>query len=163
MFKPISIRRLSISLMASTCLSAPAFAQAQEADATAVEEVIVTGQREAQRAAIAVKRETFGIWDVVSADDIGKLPDHNTAAALRRIPGISVMEDQGEPRFPVVRGLRLTYNRTTVDGAIVASVDESGRTVPLDTVPSVMAGRLEVIKTVTPENDGNAIGGVINV
>ena len=73
------------------------------------------------------------------------------------------MEDQGEPRFPVVRGLRSTYNRTTVDGAIVASVDEGGRTVPMDIVPSVMAGRLSVIKTVTPGNDGNAIGGVIDI
>lgn len=163
MFKPITMRRLSAGLMAGSCLSTPLFAQAQDADATAVEEVVVTGQREAQRAAIAVKREAFAVSDVVSADDIGKLPDHNTAAALRRIPGVSVMEDQGEPRFPVIRGLRSTYNRTTIDGALVASVDESGRTVPMDIVPSVMAGRLEVIKTVTPENDGNAIGGVINV
>ncbi len=138
-------------------------ARAADAEANQVEELVVTGQREAQRAAIAVKREAFVVADVVSADDIGKLPDHNTAAALRRIPGISVMEDQGEPRFPTIRGLRSTYNRTTVDGAMVGSVDESGRTVPLDIVPSVMAGRLEVIKTVTPENDGNAIGGVINV
>lgn len=152
-------------LLASTALTAPAFAQVDDAGAgdAAVEEFIVTGQREAQRAAIAVKREAFVVADVVSADDIGKLPDHNTAAALRRIPGISVMEDQGEPRFPVIRGLRSTYNRTTIDGALVASVDESGRTVPMDIVPSVMAGRLEVIKTVTPEHDGNAIGGVINV
>ena len=147
-------------LLASSALCAPAFALAQEGT---VEEIVITGQREAQRAAIAVKRQEFVVADVVSADDIGKLPDHNTAAALRRIPGISVMEDQGEPRFPVVRGLRSTYNRTTVDGALVASVDESGRTVPMDIVPSVMAGRLEVIKTVTPENDGNAIGGVINI
>lgn len=147
-------------LLAGTALSTPAFAND---DAAAVEEIVVTGQREAQRAAIEVKRESFVVADVVSADDIGKLPDHNTAAALRRIPGISVMEDQGEPRFPVIRGLRSTYNRTTIDGALVASVDESGRTVPMDIVPSVMAGRLEVIKTVTPENDGNAIGGVINV
>jgi TonB-dependent receptor len=154
-------RGLFIGLLATSALCAPVAALAQEA--TAVEEVVITGQREAQRAAIAVKREAFVVSDVVSADDIGKLPDHNTAAALRRIPGISVMEDQGEPRFPVIRGLRSTYNRTTIDGALVASVDESGRTVPMDIVPSVMAGRLEVIKTVTPENDGNAIGGVINV
>lgn len=153
-FKP----GLLAGLLCATALSAPGFVHAQE-----VEEIVVTGQREAQRVAIETKRETFTVSDVVSADDIGKMPDHNTAAALRRIPGISVMEDQGEPRFPVVRGLRSTYNRTTVDGAIVSSVDESGRTVPLDIVPSVMVGKLEVIKTVTPENDGNAIGGVINV
>ena len=150
-------------LLATTAFSTPALAADLAADDGAVDEIVVTGQREAQRAAIAVKREKFVVADVVSADDIGKLPDHNTAAALRRIPGISVMEDQGEPRFPVIRGLRSTYNRTTIDGALVASVDENGRTVPMDIVPSVMAGRLEVIKTVTPENDGNAIGGVINV
>jgi TonB-dependent receptor len=150
---------LVAGLLASSALCAPAFAD----EAADVEELVVTGQREAQRAAIAVKRAEFVVADVVAADDIGKMPDHNTAAALRRIPGLSVMEDQGEPRFPVVRGLRSTYNRTTVDGAIVGSVDESGRTVPLDIVPSVMVGRLEVVKTVTPASDGNAIGGTIDV
>ena len=115
-------------LLATTALSGHAMADELAADDGAVDEIVVTGAREAQRAAIAVKRETFVVADVVSADDIGKLPDHNTAAALRRIPGISVMEDQGEPRFPVIRGLRSTYNRTTIDGALVASVDESGRT-----------------------------------
>jgi TonB-dependent receptor len=157
-----SSKTLFAALLATSALCAPLAAFAQDAS-TDVDEIVITGQREAQRAAIAVKREEFVVADIVSADDIGKLPDHNTAAALRRIPGISVMEDQGEPRFPVIRGLRSTYNRTTIDGAIVASVDETGRTVPLDIVPSVMAGRLSVIKTVTPENDGNAIGGVINV
>ena len=166
----IILRRagFAVVLLASSALSTTAFAQvvatapAQDEEAT-VDEIVVTGQREAQRQAIAVKRQSFVVEDVVSADDIGKLPDHNTAAALRRIPGVSVQEDQGEPRFPVLRGLTSTYNRTTVDGAIVASVDENGRNIPLDIVPSVVAGRLEVIKTVTPENDGNAIGGVINV
>jgi TonB-dependent receptor len=170
MSNPNAIRCFVASLLATSALVAPTLALAQPSgeagaasEAADVDEIVVTGQREAQRAAIAVKREEFVVADVVSADDIGKLPDHNTAAALRRIPGISVMEDQGEPRFPVIRGLRSTYNRTTVDGALLASVDETGRTVPMDIVPSVMAGRLEVIKTVTPENDGNAIGGVINV
>ena len=150
------LRPLAAILLATTAIAAPAFAQE-------VEEVVVTGQREAQRAAIEVKREALVVSDVVSADDIGKLPDHNTAAALRRIPGVSIMEDQGEPRFPTLRGLTSTYNRTTIDGAVVASVDQNARTVPLDIVPSVMAGRIEVIKTVTPDTDANAVGGVINV
>ena len=155
---------LLFTATALTPLVLPTVVLAQEAaQADEVEEIVVTGQREAQRAAIAVKRAEFEVMDVVSADDIGKLPDHNTAGALRRIPGISIMEDQGEPRWPILRGLGSTYNRTTIDGAVVGSVDASARTVPLDIVPSVMAGRLEVIKTVTPENDGNAIGGVINV
>lgn len=163
--------RGALALLMSGACHAPALAQqATSPDAAPGEgrdlpaqDIVVTGQREAQRAARAAKRDAFVVSDVISSDDIGKLPDHNTAAALRRIPGVSVQEDQGEPRFPVLRGLSSTYNRTTVDGAIVSGVDESGRTVPLDIVPSVMAGRVEVIKTVTPENDANAVGGIINI
>lgn len=159
------------SLSCGVVVIAPAYAQdaagrdvasgEQPADATG--DIVVTGQRRAQKESIATKRDSFAVVDAISSDDIGKLPDHNTAAALRRIPGVSVQEDQGEPRFPVLRGLRSTYNRTTVDGAIVAGVDEDGRTVPLDIIPSVMVGKVEVIKTVTPENDANAIGGIINI
>lgn len=166
--------KLCAILGTSALALSPAFASAAEpaadaattaavADAAAEPEIIVSGQREAQKESIEAKRQSFTVMDAISSDDIGKLPDHNSAAALRRIPGVSVQEDQGEPRFPVLRGLQSTYNRTTVDGAIVASVDDNGRTVPMDIIPSVMVGRLEVIKTVTPADDANAIGGVINV
>lgn len=163
---PFSRFAILLSGCALCGIAAPALAAEVEADAAAAdagEAIVVTGQRQAQQDAILTKRESFAVVDAISSDDIGKLPDHNSAAALRRIPGVSVQEDQGEPRFPVLRGLQSTYNRTTVDGAIVASVDENGRTVPMDIIPSVMVGRLEVIKTVTPENDANAIGGIINV
>ncbi|MCW2351501.1 TonB-dependent receptor [Sphingobium sp. B12D2B] len=167
--KPLYPTFRAALLCSAILLATPAFAQSApvpEAESEAGADgdtIVVTGQRRAQYEATAEKREAFAVMDAISADDIGKLPDHNTAAALRRIPGLSVQEDQGEPRFPVLRGLQSTYNRTTVDGALVAGVDSGGRTVPLDIVPSVMAGRIEVIKTVTPENDANAVGGIINI
>jgi TonB-dependent receptor len=151
---------LGVSSSVLALLGTPALAQ-EPADQ--LDEIVVTGQARAVQEAIAAKRETFQISDGVSSDDIGRLPDHNTAAALRRIPGVSVQEDQGEPRFPVLRGLPSTYNRTTIDGAVVASVGNGDRTVPLDIVPSTLARRLEVVKTVTPESDANAIGGTINI
>ena len=150
-------------LAAQTAAAPAAPAQDIAEQVTEDDDVVVTGQRRAQKESIATKRESFAVVDAISSDDIGKLPDHNTAAALRRIPGVSVQEDQSEPRFPVLRGLSSTYNRTTVDGAIVSAVDEGGRTVPLDIVPSVMAARIEVIKTIQPENDANAVGGIINI
>ena len=153
-------RRVALSLLYTVVASVVSLPAAAQED---VEEVVVTGQRRAQRAAIEVKREAAQVVDAVSSDDIGKLPDHNTAAALRRIPGVSVMEDQSEPRVPVVRGLSSTYNRTTVDGAIIGAIEGDSRVVPLDIVPSVMVGRAEVIKTVLPEQDANAIGGIINI
>ena len=167
-----SLPNFRVALLCSAVLFAtPSLAQSEpspaplpEAEAGADgDAIVVTGQRRAQYEATAEKRDAFIVMDAISSDDIGKLPDHNTAAALRRIPGLSVQEDQGEPRFPVLRGLQSTYNRTTVDGALVSGVDSTGRTVPLDIIPSVMAARIEVIKTVTPENDANAIGGIINI
>ncbi|WP_165799500.1 TonB-dependent receptor [Sphingomonas oleivorans] len=125
--------------------------------------IVVTGDRLSQALSIQTKRDAFTVTDAISSDDIGKLPDHNSAAALRRIPGVSTQEDQGEPRFPVLRGLSSTYNRTSINGSIVASVDNSARTVPLDIVPSTLASKLEVIKTITPDLDPNAIGGTINI
>ena len=151
---------LSASVCSIAVLHGAAPAGAQNLD---VEEIKVTGQRLATLRAIEAKRNTDGILDAISADDIGRIPDLNTAAALRRIPGISVQNDQGEPRFPVVRGLNNTYNRTTIDGALVASPERGDRTVPLDVVPASLVGRVEAVKTVTPDMDPNAIGGTINL
>ncbi len=139
----------------------------EDGDATASndgEDIVVTGFRKGEVEAVRAKRENFIVSDLIVSDDIGRLPDQNTAAALRRIPGISVQNDQNEPRFPSIRGLPPTYNRTQINGAIVATGDNGGsRTVPLDTVPANFAQRLEVYKTVTPEMDPNAVGGIINI
>ena len=159
-----------VSMLAFEPLSAQAFQSrnsvedSAEDEAGAEDEIVVTGFRKGEVEAVRAKRENFIVSDLIVSDDIGRLPDQNTAAALRRIPGISVQNDQNEPRFPSIRGLPPTYNRTQVNGAMVATGDNGGsRTVPLDTVPANFAQRLEVFKTVTPEMDPNAIGGIINI
>lgn len=163
---------ISVSVLACEPLSAQVTRDRQagaddatgSADAADAEEILVTGFRKGEVEAVRAKRENFVVSDAIVSDDIGRLPDQNTAAALRRIPGISVQEDQNEPRFPSIRGLPPTYNRTQINGAIVATGDNGGsRTVPLDTVPANFAQRLEVFKTITPEMDPNAIGGIINI
>ncbi len=161
--------KISLALSGASALallSFPAAALAQMADQTAAasDEITVTGFRKSEKESVEAKRSAFIVSDVIVSDDIGRLPDQNTAAALRRIPGVSVQNDQNEPRFPSIRGLPPTYNRTQVNGAIVATGDNGGsRTVPLDTVPSTFAQRLEVYKTITPEMDPNAVGGTINI
>lgn len=156
-------------LWASTLALVPSGAFAMPGDeedsaAPASEDIVVTGFRKSELESVQAKRDAFIVSDVIVSDDIGRLPDQNTAAALRRIPGVSVQEDQNESRFPSIRGLPPTYNRTQINGAIVATGDNGGsRTVPLDTVPSTFAQRLEVFKTITPEMDPNAVGGIINI
>jgi len=151
------------------CVSMPVAAHAAEVQAVAAAagdetEIVATGFRKGELEAVLAKKDAFIVSDLIVSDDIGRLPDQNTAAALRRIPGVSVQNDQNEPRFPSIRGLPPTYNRTQINGAIVATGDNGGsRTVPLDTVPANFAQRLEVFKTITPEMDPNAIGGIINI
>ncbi|RKR03694.1 TonB-dependent receptor [Maricaulis maris] len=149
-------------LIGSAVLAAPAVAQ----DQAASEDVVtVYGQALSIQRAIEAKREADGILDAVAQDDIGRLPDLNIAQAIVRVPGVAVQNDQGESRFPIIRGLNATYNRTTIDGGIVASPERGGsaRAVPLDLIPASLVGSIEVRKSVTPDLDHNAIGGTINL
>lgn len=125
-------------------------------------EIIVTGARLQNQKAISTKRDSVRILDAVASDEIGSLPDDNAGEALQRIPGISIQTDQAEARFAAVRALNPNLNFTTVDGNIIASPDRGGRQIFLDVLPSSLAKRIEVVKSFTPDLDGEAIGGHIN-
>lgn len=125
--------------------------------------ILVTGARASRLLAIERKRALPVIADVVSSDQIGKLPDYNTAEALQRLPGVSVEIDQGEPRYVVIRGVDPNLNQVTVDGNLVGIPEAEGRRVALDTIPSDLVAAIEVIKAVTPDYDANAVGGSINI
>ncbi len=155
----------TILLAGATCAAtSPVYAQdGNMSDEAQNDQIIVTGQALAQTRAIEAKREDKRIVDVASQDDIGRLPDLNTAAVLRRLPGVSIQNDQGEARFPVIRGLPSTYNRVTVDGAILASPERGDRTVPLDIISASLLRQLDVVKTPTAAMDPNAIGGTIDI
>jgi TonB-dependent receptor len=157
---------LSTSIFALSLTAQSAFAQStSNSDTETEDEIVVYGQALSQARAIQVKRNSDTIVDAVSQDDIGRLPDLNTAQALVRVPGVAVQNDQGEARFPILRGLNATYNRTTIDGSIVASPERGGlgRAVPLDLIPASLVSRIEVRKSISPELDHNAIGGTINL
>ena len=126
-------------------------------------DIVVTGSRASRVLAIERKRALPTIADVVSSDGIGKLPDYNTAEALQRLPGVSVEIDQSEPRYVVVRGIDPNLNQVTIDGNLVGIPEAEGRRVALDTIPSDLVAAIEVVKAVTPDYDGNAIGGSINI
>lgn len=126
------------------------------------EDVVVTGFRLAQLTAIQAKRSATAIKDLVTADDAGKLPDQNAAEALQRLPGISIAIDQGEGRYVAIRGIDPALNNVTIDGQTIGAPEDTRR-VALDTIPTELLTRLEVLKAVTPDLDGNAIGGSVNL
>ena len=85
------IKRTKLAAAISTALSvsiaaSPAVAQ----QSGPVEEVVVTGIRGSLTAALDQKRESTGVMDAISAEDIGKFPDTNLAESLQRITGVSI-------------------------------------------------------------------------
>lgn len=128
-----------------------------------VEEVTVTGYRLAQITALQDKKESKTIKESVTADDAGKLPDQNAGETLARVVGVAVTTDQGEGRYVTIRGIDAALSNVTIDGQIIGSPEGDTRRVALDTVPANILSKLEVVKAATPDLDGNAIGGTINL
>lgn len=128
-----------------------------------LEEVVVTGAFYGQRKAMQMQKESMGVTNVVSADQVGKFPDANIGDALKRINGVNVQYDQGEARFGQVRGTSADLTSVTVNGNRVPSAEGDTRNVQLDLIPSDMIQTIELNKVVTSDMDGDAIGGEINL
>ena len=128
-----------------------------------LQEIVVGGAFQGQRRAINAQKNNLGITNVVSADQVGKFPDSNIGAALKRINGINVQYDQGEARFGQVRGTSADLSSVTINGNRRPSAEGDTRNVQLDLIPADMIQTIEVNKVVTSDMDGDAIGGSINL
>ena len=128
-----------------------------------LQEVQVKGAFQGQKKAINIQKNNLGITNIVSADQVGKFPDSNIGDALKRISGINVQYDQGEARFGQVRGTSADLSSVTINGNRVPSAEGDTRNVQLDLIPADMIQTIEVSKVVTPDMDGDAIGGSINL
>ncbi|XOV82730.1 MAG: TonB-dependent receptor [bacterium] len=127
------------------------------------EEMVVVGQRASQASALARQRNSDAIASFLTRDAIGQFPDQNVSEAVRRLPGVSVQNDQGEGRFIVLRGLDPNLNSASLNGVRVTSPESDIRAVALDVVPAELVESIEVQKSLLPEMDGDAIGGAIDI
>ncbi len=128
-----------------------------------MDEVVVYGVFSGQQRAINQQKVNGNITNVVSSDQIGKFPDSNIGDALKRISGINVQYDQGEARFGQVRGTPAEFSSVTINGSRIPSAEGDIRNVQLDLIPADMIQMIEVNKTLLPDQDGDAIGGSINL
>ena len=126
------------------------------------EEVVVTAQAEGQGAAINQQIQSAQLVNVVSAARLQELPDANAAEAIGRLPGVSIQRDAGEAQNVVIRGLSPKYNNVTVNGIQLPSTSFETRATDLSSIaPELLAG-VEVYKSLTPDQEADAIGGSVN-
>lgn len=127
-------------------------------------EVVIMGDRlRGQAKALNVQKNNPNITNIVSADQIGRFPDANIGDAVKRIPGITMQNDQGEARNIIIRGLAPELNSVTLNGDRIPSAEGDNRRVQMDLIPSDMIQTIEVNKTLTPDMDADAIGGSVNL
>jgi iron complex outermembrane recepter protein len=142
-------------------------AQATSADQASkpgdLQEVVVTGIRYSMEQSIAQKRAATNVTEVVTAEDIGKMPDKNIADALQRLPGVNISSMSGseggfdEADRVSCRGTNPSLAQTTIDGHMVASgdwfvLDQSttvGRSVSYTLLPAELVK--EVVVNMSPE------------
>ncbi len=126
--------------------------------------VKASSDKESDESARKTEKNSEFIQNIVSAKTILLLPDITTAGVLQRVSGVSLERTStGDARYAIIRGMDQRYNYTLVNGIKIPSPDNKYRYVPMDMFPSDLLERLEVVKSLTPAMEGDAIGGVMNL
>ncbi|WP_277631903.1 TonB-dependent receptor [Avrilella dinanensis] len=129
-----------------------------------LEELVIVGDfLRGQAKALNQQKNNSNITNIISSDQVGRFPDANVGDALKRVPGITMQNDQGEARNIIIRGLSPELNSVTLNGDRIPSAEGDNRNVQMDLIPSDMISTIEVNKTLTPDMDADAIGGSVNL
>ena len=112
----------AVSVLLGTATVFPAIAQSTDP----VEVIEVTGLRSSLAEAASIKRESIGVVDAISAEDIGKFPDTNLAESLQRITGVSISRTNGEGNEITVRGFGGSNNMITLNGRMMPAAQTYG-------------------------------------
>ncbi|HLV52280.1 MAG TPA: TonB-dependent receptor [Flavobacterium sp.] len=129
-----------------------------------LDEIVIAGfTASSQAKAYSIKKNSLAIMDVIAADAMGKLPDRNAAEAVQRVQGVAVSRYHGEADQATVRGTPFAWTSTLVNGNRLPNGNvASGRSTVLNVVPSELIQYVQVSKALTPDMEGDAIGGSVN-
>lgn len=113
---------------------------------------------------INITRNSSRVVTVVSSETIGKLPDKNAAETVKRIAGAAVQNNRGEGAYISLRGTPLDWTATLINGDRMPVADEenTSRIFEFEVLPSELIDYVVVSRTVTPDIEGDNIGGAIN-
>ncbi len=164
-FKKTMLAKSLSSAIGALAVAPLAFGQTEagELGEDKVLEVInVVGSRAALERAMDMKRESDGIVDGISAEDIGKFPDTNLAESLQRITGVAISRANGEGSQVTVRGMGPDRNLVTLNGRTLARTTGS-RSFDFGNIASEMVTGVAVYKTSDASVPTGGIGATIDM
>jgi len=155
---------------AASAASAP---QAQQLEA-----VTVTGIRASREKSLEQKRNADTLVEVVTAEDVGKMPDKNVADAIQRVPGVNIASSAGgeggfsENDRVSIRGTSPSLTQTLINGHAVSTGDwfvlnlfgtTVGRSASYSLLPSELVGKITVHKSQTADLPEGGVAGAVDV
>ncbi|WMJ70498.1 TonB-dependent receptor [Stenotrophomonas sp. 24(2023)] len=173
----MNTRKTLLSAAIVSCLAFSAHAQQAPQTATDLDTVQVTGIRGSMEKSLDTKRESNARVEVVTAEDVGKLPAHNVADTLQRLPGVNISSssaDEGgfdEADRVSLRGTSPSLTQTLINGHTVASADwfvlsqgnNVGRSVSYSLLPSELVSSVEVNKSSQAKLQDGGTTGTVNI
>lgn len=168
---------LSAAILTGLAMSAGVHAQDARQQATELDTVVVTGIRGSMERSLDTKREADARLEVVTAEDVGKLPAHNVADTLQRLPGVNISSssaDEGgfdEADRVSLRGTSPSLTQTLINGHSVGSADwfvlsqgnNVGRSVSYTLLPSELVSSVEVHKSSQAKLPEGGTTGSVNI
>jgi TonB-dependent receptor len=127
------------------------------------QQIEVNANMTGDAAAINEERTSENILNVQTDAQIQSLPNANIADAVGRMPGVTLQRNEGEGQYVQIRGTEPRLSNTTIDGVIVPGPDPEVRQVDLDTIPADLVGSVAINKTLSANQDGDAIGGSVDM
>ncbi len=132
-----------------------------ESDEQKLGEVTVTGmvRRTTEAAMIMEAKKSELVVSNISAQEIKRTQDNNAGEVIRRVPGVSLIDD----KFVMVRGLSQRYNNVWINGGAVPSSEADSRAFSFDIIPSGQIDNLVIVKSPAPEYPADFSGGFIQI
>jgi TonB-dependent receptor len=128
------------------------------------DQVIVSAERlQGETEAINIERTADDIVQVLPLKVITSLPNTNIADAVGRLPSVTLERDEGEGKYVSIRGTEPRLSNLTINGVNIPSPESNVRNIKLDVIPAALVDRIEVYKTLSANQDADAIGGSINM
>ena len=150
------------SVLGLLAVAGAAQAQTAPQDETQVDEVIVTGIRGSIASSIAAKQRNTSIVEVITAEDIGKLPDVSIAESLARLPGLTVQRLDGRGQLISIRGLGPDFTTALLNGREQVTTGDN-RGVEFDQYPSELLSGVTIYKTPDAQLIGQGLAGTVDL
>jgi iron complex outermembrane receptor protein len=152
----------AMALAAGTAFAQDSVQAVDAGEQSHASEIVVTGYARSLATALRAKRDSVGVIESLSAEDVGKLPDVSIADAISRLPGVAVQTQQGRGEMISIRGFSGDFTGALLNHREIATIDDNRR-FDYSQLPGDMFNRVDVIKTSSANLIGSGLAGTVDL